>query len=140
MDQKEKKTFGQRMSEEAMYYLLTCLSDDEDYKITEEGVNIFFYRYILYKVVHGLTDLFACFFLAVSTVFMFGTLMEVGVPKWMLIGAGIGLFSLFRKAFRLRTVEYSIGVGHLVARTIDTFPEYYISKKPEEDKEDGGSE
>lgn len=140
MDQKEKKTFTQRMSEESMYYLVTCLSEDEDYKITEDGFNIFFYRYILYKIAHGLTDLLACFFLAVFVVFMFSTLMELGVPNWILIVTGLGQISLLGKVSRLRSVEYSIGVGHLVARTIEAFPDYYISKKPEEDKENGGSE
>lgn len=139
---KEKKSFAQKMSEESMYYLVTCLSEDEDYKITEEGFNVFFYRYISYKLIHCVTDLLACFFLAVSTVFMFSTLIELGVPKCILVVAGLGLFSLLKKASRLRSVEYSIGVGRLVARTIDVFPDYYISKKkePEEEKEDGRTE
>ena len=139
---KEKKSFTQKMSEESMYYLLTCLSEDEDFKITEEGSHVFFYRYICYKLIHYVTDLLACFFLAVSAVFMYSTLIEYGVPTWILVIAGLGLFSLLKKASHLKNIEYSIGVGLLVARTIEAFPDYYISKKkePEEEKEDGRTE
>lgn len=139
MEPNEKKTFREKMKEESMYYLFSCLSSDE-YTVTDDGIVIFYYRYVTHKVLHGIVDIAALFFVAVALVFLFSTLIELGISKPILWLSEIGCLAAIRRTASLRSLEYSISVGRLVARTIEAFPDYYIPIEPKEEEENGRTE
>lgn len=140
MEKKEKKTSGQRLREEAMQYLFTCLSPDDGYSITDEGIMIFFYRYVVYKTLHFVEDLLIWFFWAVVIVLTTHLLLTVESNTGIIAFTIFGNFMLLCRLNRLKSLEYSLGVGRVVARLCEKFPEYYILEDSEEEDENGGTE
>lgn len=133
MDQEEKKGIGWSLKKEAMGHLFSCLSPEDGYKVSEDGIMIFYYRYLIYKAARTLEDLALLFMYAVLIVLTAHVLLTIEAQKPLIIAVFIGQAIFIKRVRRLRTLEYSIGVGRMIASVMQKFPEEFV---PEEEKED----
>lgn len=134
---KEKKDIGYKMRKEAIGYLFSCLPPEEGYHVSDRGLTIFYYRYLVYKTIRTLSDLVLLFTYAVFIVLTCHTLMSVEAQKVLIVSVFVGQVIFIKRARQLRSVEYSIGVGHLVGATMQTFPEEFVFEEKKEDTSNG---
>ena len=137
MDKEEKKGIGWSLKKEAMGHLFSCLSPEYGYKVSEDGMMIFYYRYLVYKAARTLGDLALLFMYAVLIVLTAHVLITIEAQKPLIIAVFIGQVIFIKRVRCLRTVEYTIGVGRVIASVMQKFPEEFVLEEEKEDANNG---